>query len=79
MSKKVVLSFILSITPFTLLSESLLLTPPFYGIKDSKLVSKLTINSKEPTFYIIIPADIGVIIIVKKLMIFNLPINTQCH
>lgn len=55
MSKRVVLNFIFLMFPLTISSEPLLLTPPFYSIKDTKPINKLTINTTQPTFYIIVP------------------------
>lgn len=53
--KRILLSFSLLYLPLTILSESLLLTPPFSSIKDSKIINKVLCNTPDPVFYIIVP------------------------
>ena len=39
----------------TLFGETILLTPPFYSVKDKKVTTKTNVESNQPVFYIIVP------------------------
>lgn len=49
------ISLFLLLIPSFLFSQSLLLTPPFYTIKNSQATTRLSIDDTYPIFYIIVP------------------------